>query len=197
MSESTHAPLKIGIILGSTRPGRNGEAVARWVLAGARARNDGVDYVPIDIGDFHLPLLDEPYPPAMGRYSQPHTKAWAAAIQPLDGFVFVTPEYQHSTSAALKNAIDYLYGEWVDKAAGFVSYGSAGGVRAVEHLRGILAEVQVATVRAQVWFSLFDDFEGMRTFRPRPAKEEQLTAMLDQLGRWARALRTVRATPPP
>ena len=197
MSESTNDRLKIGIILGSTRPGRNGEAVARWALAGARERNDGVDYVPIDIGEFHLPLLDEPYPPAMGRYSHAHTKAWAAAIQPLDGFVFVTPEYQHSTSAALKNAIDYLYGEWIDKAAGFVSYGSAGGVRAVEHLRGILAEVQVATVRAQVWFSLFDDFEGMRTFRPRPEKGEQLTAMLDQLGRWARALRTVRATARP
>ena len=197
MSASTHERLKIGIILGSTRPGRNGEAVARWVLEGARARKDGVDYELVDLADFHLPLLDEPYPPAMGRYSQPHTKAWSAKIQPLDGFVFVTPEYQHSTSAALKNAIDYLYGEWVDKAAGFVSYGSAGGIRAVEHLRGILSEVQVATVRAQVWFSLFDDFEQMRSFRPRPEKRDQLTAMLDQLGRWAGALRPLRATPHP
>ena len=107
--------------------------------------------------------------------------------------MFVTPEYNHSTSGALKNAIDFVYAEWNNKAAGFVSYGSAGGVRAVEHLRLIMAEVQVADVRAQVAFSLFTEFENYRTFRPDPSKVQSLTTMLDQLVAWGTALKTVRA----
>src|SRR5437588_5747258 len=141
--------IKIAIILGSTRPGRNGEAVAKWVYEIAKKRTDaGFDLV--DIKDFNLPLLDEPVPPILGQYSKPHTKTWAAKVASFDGFVFVTPEYNHGISGALKNAIDFLYAEWNNKAAGFVGYGSAGGVRAVEHLRLVMAEVQVATVRSQV-----------------------------------------------
>ena len=102
-------------------------------------------------------------PPAFGQCSNAHTKAWSAAVASFDGFVFVTPEYNHSTSGALKNARDYLYNEWVNKAAGFVSYGSMGGVRAVEHLRGIMAELQIADVRAQVTLSLHDLGDGSRT----------------------------------
>jgi NAD(P)H-dependent FMN reductase len=105
--------------------------------------------------DFDLPLLDEPVPPSMGQYSQPHTKAWAAKIDSFDGYVFVTPEYNHGISGALKNAIDFLYREWNNKAAGFVGYGSAGGVRAVESLRLVMGELQVADVRNQVMLSLF------------------------------------------
>ena len=99
---------KIAIILGSTRPGRNGEAVAKWVLDIAKQRSDA-EYELVDIAEYKLPHLDEPMPPAMGQYSQPHTKAWAEKIASFDGFVFVTPEYNHSTSGVLKNAIDYLY----------------------------------------------------------------------------------------
>ena len=102
----------------------------------------------VDIKDFNLPLLDEPVPPSLGKYSKQHTKKWAAKIASFDGFVFVTPEYNHGISGALKNAIDFLFAEWNNKAAGFVGYGSAGGVRAVEHLRLVMAEVQVAD-RAQ------------------------------------------------
>jgi len=102
----------------------------------------------VDIADYHLPLLDEPLSPMLGQYTHAHTKAWAQTIASFDAYVFVTPEYNHSTSGALKNALDYLYHEWNNKAAGFVSYGGAGGVRAVEHLRLILAELMVATVRA-------------------------------------------------
>ena len=110
-----------------------------------------------------------------------------------DAYVFVTPEYNHSTSAALKNAIDYLYREWNDKAAGFVSYGGhGGGVRAVEHLRLIMAEVIVATVRAQVLLSLFTDFENFRTFKPDPQREKELHAMLDQVIAWGGALQALR-----
>ena len=123
----------------------------------------------VDIADFDLPLLDEAYPPSMGQYAQPHTKAWAATIAAFDAFVFVTPEYNHSMSGALKNAIDFLFREWNDKAAGFVSYGSVGGARAVEQLRLVMGELKVADVRAQCALSLFTDFENFTTFKPQPA----------------------------
>jgi NAD(P)H-dependent FMN reductase len=183
--------LKIAIVLGSTRPGRNGEQVAHWVLEHAQKRTDA-EFTLVDLKEVNLPLLDEPIPPSAGRYSQEHTKAWSKTVSGFDAFVFVTPEYNHGTSAALKNAIDFLYAEWNNKAAGFVSYGSAGGVRAVEHLRLVMAEMQVATVRAQVWFSLLTEFENFRSLKPGPGKVEQLTTMLDQLVKWGTALRTVR-----
>ena len=99
--------LKIGIIIGSTRPGRKGEAVAKWVHQLAQARGDA-EYELVDIAAFELPLLDEAIPPSQGKYSKPHTRTWAAKIASLDAFVFVTPEYNHATSGALKNAIDFL-----------------------------------------------------------------------------------------
>jgi len=109
--------IKLAIIIGSTRPGRKAEAVARWVHEIAKKRSDA-EFEIVDIKDFDLPLLDEPIPPSMGQYSHPHTKAWATKIASFDGYVFVTPEYNHGTSGALKNAIDYLYREWNNKAAG-------------------------------------------------------------------------------
>ena len=183
--------LKVAIILGSTRPGRNGEAVAKWVHEIAGRRTDA-QFELVDVKDFALPLLDEPVPPSMGQYSKDHTKRWAATIASFDAYVFVTPEYNHSTSGALKNAIDFLYAEWNNKAAGFVSYGSAGGARAVEHLRLIMAELQIATVRAQVLLSLFHDFENFSTFKPGAHHEQSVTTMLDQLVAWGTALRSVR-----
>jgi len=155
---SSPDPIRVGIIIGSTRPGRNAEAVARWAFELARKRTDA-EFELVDLQDYSLPLLDDPVPPSLNRPRPPHAQKWSEKVASLDAFVFVTPEYDHGIPAALKNAIDYLYGEWNNKAAGFVSYGSAGGVRAVEHLRGVLAEVQVATVRAQVYFFLAHDFE--------------------------------------
>ena len=184
--------LKIAIVLGSTRPGRKGEAVAKWVHEIAQKRTDA-EFELVDIQDFNLPLLDEPVPPSMGKYSQDHTKRWAARVASFDAYVFVTPEYNHSTSGALKNAIDFLYAEWNNKAAGFVSYGSAGGARAVEHLRLILAEVQIATVRAQVMLSLATDFENYSIFKPAARHTDAVKIMLDQVVAWGTALRTVRA----
>jgi NAD(P)H-dependent FMN reductase len=185
---------RIGIIIGSTRPGRNGEQVARWVLEVARQRTDAA-FELVDIAEYELPLLDEPLPPSMGQYTKPHTKKWAATIEALDGFVFVTPEYNHGPSGALKNAIDYLYREWHNKAAGFVSYGGAGGARAVEQLRLVMGELMVADVRAQVLLSLFTDFEHFSQFTPDPRKEREVHTMLDQLIAWGRALKTVRSQP--
>jgi NAD(P)H-dependent FMN reductase len=183
--------IKIAIIVGSTRPGRKAEAVARWVHGIAKDRSDA-EFEVVDIQDFNLPLLDEPIPPSLGQYSKPHTKAWAAKIASFDAFVFVTPEYNHGTSGALKNAIDYLYLEWNNKAAGFVGYGSAGGVRAVEQLRLVMGELQVADVRAQVMLSLYSDFENFTTFKPADRHEKSVHAMLDQLIAWGGALKTLR-----
>ncbi len=182
---------KIAIILGSTRPGRNGEAVAKWVLEHANARGDA-DYELVDLLDFTLPHLDEAIPASMGQYQNEHTREWAAKVAEFDGYVFVTPEYNHSTSGALKNAIDFVYGEWNNKAAGFVSYGSVGGTRAVEHLRLIMGELQIADVRAQVAFSLATDFRNYSEFTPADYHEGNLATMLDQLNAWSTALASVR-----
>jgi NAD(P)H-dependent FMN reductase len=184
--------IKLAIIIGSTRPGRKGVAVANWVHEIAKMRSDA-EFELVDIKDYNLPLLDEPVPPSMGQYSQPHTKTWSAKIASFDAFVFVTPEYNHSTSGALKNAIDYLYQEWNNKAAGFVSYGSVGGTRAVEHLRLIMAELQVADVRAQVALSLFTDFENFSVFKPAALHEKSVNAMLDQVIAWGGALKALRS----
>lgn len=183
--------LRIAIIVGSTRPGRNTEAVARWVFEYARERGDA-EYELVDIAEYGLPLLDEPIPPSQHKYSKDHTKRWAAKIASFDGFVFVTPEYNRGTSAALKNAIDYLYVEWNNKAAGFVSFGSAGGTRAVEHLRGVMGELQIADVRAQVALSLFTDFENFKTFKPQALHQRSLKSLFDQLLAWSGALQTLR-----
>lgn len=184
--------LKIAVILGSTRPGRNGQAVAEWVVEKARAR-PGATYELVDLLDYPLPHLDEAMPPAMGQYSGEHTKRWAAKIAQYDGFVFVTPEYNHSTSGVLKNAIDYLYAEWNNKAAGFVAYGSLGGARAVEHLRGISAELQIADIRQQLSFSLFTDFESFSHFNPGSRHDDSVGVLFDQLEAWAGALKPLRS----
>ncbi|MFT3928542.1 MAG: NAD(P)H-dependent oxidoreductase [Myxococcales bacterium] len=184
--------LRVGVLTGSTRPGRNNIAVAEWVHNIAKKRTDA-EYELVDIASFNLPLLDEPVPPMMAQYSKPHTKAWAAKISSLDAFVFVTPEYNHGVSAALKNAIDYLYAEWNNKAAGFVSYGSAGGARAVESLRLVMGELMVADVRAQVMLSVYTDFEHFSKFNPSPRHEQEVNVVLDQVLAWGGALKTLRA----
>jgi NAD(P)H-dependent FMN reductase len=183
--------LTIGIIVGSTRPGRKAEAVARWVYELASKRDDAT-FDLVDLEDFNLPILDEATPAAYGRYEHPHTKAWAARIAPLDGFVFVTPEYNHATSGALKNAIDFLGPEWKNKAAGFVGYGSTGGVRAVENLRLIMGELMIADVRAQVALSIFTDWENFTVFAPAVVHAKSLTTMLDQVVAWSGALKPLR-----
>ena len=183
--------LRIAIIIGSTRPGRKGEAVAKWAYEIAQQRRDA-KFELVDIKELNLPLLDEPMPPSLGQYTHSHTKKWAAKIASFDAYVFVTPEYNHATCAALKNAIDFLYAEWVNKAAGFIGYGGTSGVRAVENLRLIMGELQVATVRAQVGLSLFTDFENFSVFKPAPIHEKSVHTMLDQLIGWGEALKALR-----
>jgi len=184
--------INIAIIVGSTRPGHKAAAVARWVNCHAAARDDATFRI-VDLAEFDLPHLDEPEPAATGRYCRDHTPDWAARVAGFDGFVFVTPEYNHSTSGVLKNAIDFLYAEWNNKAAGFVGYGVNGGTRAVEHLRMIMAELQIADVRAQVSLSVFTDFVDGEV-RPAAHQHMALSTMLDQVVAWAAALRPLRSS---
>lgn len=185
--------IRIAIIIGSTRPGRKGDVVARWIYEIAQKRTDA-EVELVDLKDFNLPHLDEPLPPGLGQYSQPHTRAWSTKITSFDAYIFVTPEYNHAPPAVLKNALDYLYQEWNNKAAGFVSYGVGGGTNAVEHLRLIMGELQIADVRAQVSVSLRDDFENYSRFQPRPYLENAANTMFDQVIAWGGALKTLRGT---
>ncbi|MBA3461858.1 MAG: NAD(P)H-dependent oxidoreductase [Deltaproteobacteria bacterium] len=183
--------LKIAVIIGSTRPGRKGEAVGKWVHGHAQKRTDAT-FDLVDLAEINLPLLDEPVPPSQNKYSKDHTKAWSAKIQPYDGFVFVTPEYNRGTSGALKNAIDFLYNEWTNKAAGFVGYGSAGGSRAIESLRLVMGELQIADVRAAVSLMLRSDWEDFKVFKPQEHQLKALDSMLDQVVAWSGALQPLR-----
>jgi NAD(P)H-dependent FMN reductase len=182
---------RIGIILGSTRPNRNGEQVAKWVYEIASRRSDA-EFELVDLRDYPLPHLDEPLPPSMGQYQNDHTKQWADKIASFDGFVIVTPEYNHGTSGVLKNAIDYLYAEWNNKAVGFVSYGAVGGARAAEHLRLVAGELQMADVRQQVALSLLTDFENFSLFKPSAYHVAALDTLLDQVVAWSNALAPLR-----
>ncbi|MDQ1695771.1 MAG: hypothetical protein QOJ03_1124 [Frankiaceae bacterium] len=183
---------RIGVILGSTRPGRRGEAVAHWVMDIATKRTDA-EFDLIDLADYPLPHLDEPLPPSMGQYQNAHTQDWAAKIDQYDGFVIVTPEYNHSTSGVLKNAIDYLYAEWNNKAVGFVSYGAVGGARAAEHLRLISGELQMADVRTQVALSMFTDFVNFTDLVPGDYQVQALDRLIDEVIAWSSALAPLRA----
>jgi NAD(P)H-dependent FMN reductase len=183
--------LNVAIIIGSTRPNRNGEAVGKWIYEIAKKRNDA-NFELLDIKDYNLPLLDEPIPPSMGQYTKEHTKTWSLKIDSFDAYIFVTAEYNHGIPGALKNAIDFLYKEWNNKVAGFVSYGGAGGVRSVEQLRLVMAELKVATARSQVTISLFTDFENFTKFKPASFQDNSAKAMLDDVIAWGGALKTLR-----
>lgn len=191
MRKERHIMFRLAIIIGSTRPGRNGEAVAKWIHEIARQRKD-TEVELVDIRDYNLPLLDEPQPASTGQYTQAHTRKWSEKIISFDGFVFVTPEYNHAPPAALKNAIDYLFHEWNNKSAGFVGYGTMGAVRAVEELRILMGALMIADVRAQVMLSLFEDFEKLTVFRPNPRHEKTVNTMLEQVISWGLALRPLR-----
>jgi NAD(P)H-dependent FMN reductase len=183
--------LRIGIVLGSTRPGRRGEQIAAWVLGAARAHG-GADYELIDLAHYGLGNLDEGGNPNLQQYQHSHTRDWSAVIDGFDGFVFLVPEYNHSFPGALKNALDYVYREWNDKAAGIVSYGGhAAGVRAAEALRLVLAELQVATVRAQPAIALIPAF-ATGAFVPTDGLDAAVSGLLDQVIAWSGALRAVR-----
>jgi NAD(P)H-dependent FMN reductase len=182
---------KIQIIIGSTRPNRVAPQIAQWALAQAQKRSDA-EFELVDIADFDLPLYNEPLPPKMGNYQFDYTKKWAERVAEADGYVFVTSEYNHSIPASLKNALDYVYAEWNNKSAGIISYGSASGVRAAEHLRQIAAELQLADVSHNTLISMHTDFENWSTFKPSEALEKSVSGLFDQTVAWAEALAPLR-----
>lgn len=183
--------LKLAVIIASSRPQRVGPAVAEWIFA-ATAGREHATYDLIDLAELELPNLDEPQPASTQQYTHEHAKAWSAMVASYDGFIFVTPEYNRGIPGQLKNALDFLYAEWNDKAAGIVCYGSSGGLRAAEALKQILGELQVATVRAQVSVSIFEDMQDYSVMTPRDFQARNITTMLDQTERWAGALKTLR-----
>lgn len=177
--------LNIGIILGSTREGRVSPQVGKWVKEIADKRGDA-NYEIVDIADYKLPFL------GTTDGSEPGIARWNEKLASLDGFIFIVQEYNHSITGALKNALDFAREAWNDKAAGIVSYGSVGGARAAEHLRGILGELAVADVRTHPALSLFTDFENMTNFKPADMHTATVNEMLDQLIKWSKALKSIR-----
>ena len=163
--------LNIGIILGSTREGRVSPQVGKWVKKIADKRGDA-NYEIVDIADYNLPFL------GTTDGTEPGIAAWNEKLASLDGFVFIVQEYNHSISGALKNAMDFAREAWYNKAAGIVSYGSTGGARAAEHLRGILGELKVADVRTHPTLSLLLDFENFTEFKPQELHLENVNTML-------------------
>jgi NAD(P)H-dependent FMN reductase len=183
--------MRVGIIIGTTRPNRKSEKVGRWVLEHAESRDD-IEPELIDLREVALPFHDEPKPPGAGDYQHEHTRRWAATVESFDAYVFVTAEYNHGVPSPLKNALDTVYAEWNDKVAGFVGYGNAGGSRSVEQLRLVMGELKIADVRSAVALSIFTDFDKENNFTPADMHLRRLNAMFDELVAWGTALKGVR-----
>ena len=183
---------KLAVITGSTRPGRFNIQPAQWIFE--QAQQKGLDVELVDLADWNLPFLDEDKTPLHHQYEQDHTKKWATKIGSFDGYVFVTPEYNHSFSAVLKNAIDYLNFEWNYKPAAFVSYGSqAGGARAVEHLRGVLTELRMYSLKEHILLSNFwEHQDDTKQYQFSEKQVEQAEHLLEQLDFWAAQMKPAR-----
>ena len=187
----------LSVVIASTRPGRVGLPVGRWVAETAAAH--GAFQVEVaDLAEVGLPLLDEPHHPRRREYVHEHTRDWSARIDASDAFVFVTPEYNHGPAASLLNAISYLYHEWHYKAVGFVSYGGAGGgLRAVQAVKPVLTRLSMVPIPAGVAIHYIKRQIVDDVFTPSPSQETATAGMLDELVRWTEALRSMRERPPP
>jgi NAD(P)H-dependent FMN reductase len=185
--------LKLNIISGSTRPGRAGLPIAKWLKVFALAHG-AFDAKLIDLADFNLPLLDEAAHPVFQQYEHEHTKRWSASVNSADAYVFVTPEYDYFPPASLVNAVQVLAREWAYKAAGVVSYGAiSGGLRASQSLRQLITTVNVHALPQVVPIPLFGQFIGDDgIFRPNAPMTEGTKGMLDELAKWTRALQPIR-----
>ena len=186
---------RIGIVIGSTREGRFGDKPAQWIHEIAKQRSD-LDVELIDLRDHPLPFFNEPMSPAWAPVKNEAARRWADKLATLDGLIVVTPEYNHGPSAVLKNAFDYAYKEFIRKPIGFVGYGGVGAARAVEQLRLVATELQMAPVRNAVHVGMVE-FLGIwqqgKTFEDYPHLAQAAGAMLDDLAWWAGALKTARS----
>ncbi|GAA3385738.1 NADPH-dependent FMN reductase [Cryptosporangium minutisporangium] len=186
---------RLQIIVASTRPGRIGLPVGQWVETAA-AKHGGFDEIDLaDLGAIDLPLLDEPKHPRLGQYTHQHTKDWAARVGAADAFVFVLAEYNHSFTAAVKNAVDYLHTEWQHKPAGLVTYGGvSGGLRAAQAFKPVLQALKVVTLTEAVTIPFVQQFVEDGLFTPNELIEASAGTMLDELGRWGNTLSPLRAS---
>lgn len=190
--------LNVKIILGSTRPKRISEHLTPWVLEQVK-KAGGIEAEVLDLRDYPMPFYDEAVTPSGikdGNYEKDVVKKWAQKIEEADGYIIITPEYNHSIPAVLKNALDYVYYPWNKKAVGFVAYGTVGGARAVEHLRGVAAELQMVSARVVVHipapWSLQDESGAFKPGALEPF-EGAAKGMLEQLIWWGKAAKGARA----
>ncbi|MET8423524.1 NAD(P)H-dependent oxidoreductase [Nocardia sp. NPDC004860] len=184
---------RIGIIIGSTRPGRNGEKVARWVQAIATEHaGETAEFELIDLQDHRLPLLDEPVPAARTPGQHPHTRRFAEHVGSCDAFIFVTGEYNTAPPSSLTNCIDYLHAEWACKPVAYVGYGIYGAVMAIQKLRAQAGVLRMADIGPQLALTLRDDFVAYTEFRPQPPQTPALHGVIDELLAWTHALTPLR-----
>ena len=186
--------LKLQVIICSTRPGRVGPAVGAWMHEQA-ARHGQFDVELVDLADFKLPIFDEPQHPRLGKYEHEHTRRWSETVKRADAYVFVTPEYNFSTPAPLLNALTYLYHEWTYKPVGFASYGGvSGGMRGVQMTKQVVTTLKMVPIQEAVTITLISQHIDKATgaFTPDEKHPKAAQAMLDELLKWATALKTMR-----
>jgi NAD(P)H-dependent FMN reductase len=185
--------LKLHVVIASTRPGRAGLPISHWFFEFAR-QHGTFDVELVDLAEVNLPLLDEPAHPRLGQYTHEHTKAWSASVAAADAFVFVTPEYNYGTPPALVNALDFVYREWNYKPVGFVSYGGiSGGIRSVQMTKQIVTTLKMMPMVEAVNIPFFaQHMDPEKGFTPTEAHEKAAGVMLDELLRWAEALKPLR-----
>ena len=194
MSEHKKSKLKIGVIISTTRAARFGHKPAQWVRDIA-VQNDALDVEIVDLRDYPMPFFDEVASNAWAPSQNAEAQRWQKKVAGFDGFIFVTAEYNHSMPAVLKNALDYASPEWNKKAAAFVGYGAVGGARAIEHLRGIAAELQLATIKTGVYIQGADFMAVWREgkdVKDIPHLQPNVKEMVDQLAWWTAALKAAR-----
>ena len=185
---------RIGVIISTTRATRFADKPTEWFLDIARQRSD-VEFEIVDLRDYPMPFFEEPASPAYAPVQNEAARRWQEKIDSLDGYVFVVAEYNHSISGVLKNALDFAYREFNRKPATFIGYGGAGAARAIEHLRGILGELQVADLKYVVSIGMIE-YVGIaregKSFADFPYLADSTKPMLEDLVWWANALRQAR-----
>jgi NAD(P)H-dependent FMN reductase len=193
MNSIDNRPLRIQAIVASTRPGRVGLPIAQWVRE--RLEVDGYEVDFADLAEIDLPLFNEPKHPRLKQYEHEHTKEWSARVEAADAFIFVMPEYNHSYTAPLKNAIDYLSREWARKPVGFVSYGGVvGGTRAVQALKPVLAALKMTPIVEAVVIPFVGNHVADGEFHPTEPMDQALDAMIGELAKVSTALAPLRET---
>ncbi len=174
--------VKIGIVLGSVRDFRFGEQIAQWVMDYAQTRGDA-EFTLIDVKDFDLPFVTDAVPPMQKnkQYEDERVQRWSNTIDELDGFIFITSEYNHGVPGAFKNAVDHLSSEFAGKAVAFIGYASDGAIRAVEQWRTVAGGLSMYDIRPQLTLSLFSDAKDWREFTPAELRSRELVNLVDEL----------------